>query len=338
MQLEQSTKIIFKVTLTVLGVAFLWVIRDIILLLLISLIIASALEPLVEYFSLRRVPRAVSVLTVYVLVLGLLGLVLYLLIPPALEQFKMIVSKWPEYFSKFQDHLGSISWGNFSLSDFTGSFLSGDSGILSRTFGVFNGFISFITVLVISFYLVAEEKGMKQFISTLIPEKHQEFTMNLIEKIQTKMGLWILGQVILSFSIFVLTFIGLVIIGLIFNGQGGNPILANALLLALLAGLLEIIPYIGPFLSAVPAVVIAFVFSPPLALVVALLYLFIQKTEGYVLVPKIMQRTVGTSPLVVLIALLVGYKLAGILGLLVSVPLASAITVVVQEISANKST
>ena len=125
-------------------------------------------------------------------------------------------------------------------------------------------------------------------------------------------------------------------VGLIFKGESGNPILANALLLALLAGLLEVMPYMGPFLSAIPAVIIAFIFSPPLALVVAILYLIIQKTEGYVLVPKVMEKTVGTSPLVVLLALLIGFKLAGVLGLLISVPLASAITVVVNEFSAQK--
>ncbi len=128
----------------------------------------------------------------------------------------------------------------------------------------------------------------------------------------------------------------MLIIGLLFKEQGGNPILSNALILALLAGLLEVVPYIGPFLSAVPSIVIAFIFSPPLALIVALLYLVIQKTEGYVLVPKIMQKTVGTSPLVVLLALLIGFKLAGILGLLVAVPIASAVTVVVKELEALK--
>jgi predicted PurR-regulated permease PerM len=162
--------------------------------------------------------------------------------------------------------------------------------------------------------------------------------MGLLEKIQKKMGLWILGQLILSFSIFVLTLVGLLIIGLVFKGQGANPILANALLLALLAGLLEVMPYMGPFLSAVPAVLIAFIYSPPLALIVAILYLIIQKTEGYVLVPKVMEKTVGTSPLAVLLALLIGYKLAGIIGLLIGVPLVSAITVIVNEFLASKAT
>lgn len=327
-ELENSTKIILKVIFAVVALAFLWVIRDIIVILLLSLILASAMDPMVEYFNKWKVPRAVSVLTVYILVLGLAGLVIYLIIPPVIGQLKVLEANFPEYVKAFQSRLSGSWFSGINISDFAKNLISGgnSSTVISRTFGVFSGFFSFITVLVISFYLVAEERGMKQFISALLPSRHQEFTMNLIEKIQKKMGLWILGQIILSLSIFALTFIGLSVLGIKY-----------ALFLALLAGMLEIVPYIGPFVSAVPAVFFAFIQSPPLALAVAILYLIIQKTEGYVLVPKIMEKTVGTSPLVVLVALLVGFKLAGVIGLLIAVPLAGAITVAVNEFSSPKS-
>lgn len=336
--LEPSTKIILKVVFVGLALALFWVIRDIIAILLLSLILASAMDPMVEYFNKKRVPRAVSVLAVYVLVLGLAGLIIYLIIPPVLEQFKLFQANLPEYIARFQNRFGDNFIGNLISNESFKDIISGpgSGSMLSRTFGVFSGLFTFITVLVISFYLVAEEQGMKKFVSSLLPAKHHEFTLNLLEKIQRKMGLWILGQIILSISIFILTLLGLLIVGLIFKGQGGNPILANALLLALLAGLLEVMPYLGPFLSAIPAVIIAFIFSPPLAIAVIVLYIIIQKTEGYVLVPKVMEKTVGTSPLVVLLALLIGFKLAGILGLLISVPLASAITVIVNEFFPQK--
>ncbi|MBL8030150.1 MAG: AI-2E family transporter [Candidatus Doudnabacteria bacterium] len=338
-ELDKTTQVILKVVFAVLVLAFLWVVRDIIVILLLALILASAMDPMVDYFSERKIPRAVSVLTVYLLVLGLAGLVIYLVIPPVVEQFKILQANLPEYVAQLSARFGSGFVENFISPERIQNFISdnGSSTVVSGTFGVFSGVFTFITVLVISFYLVAEEQGMKKFIATLLPEHHHEFTMALLEKIQRKMGLWVLGQVILSFFIFVLTLIGLVAIGLIFRSEGGNPLLANALLLALLAGLLEVMPYIGPFLSAVPAVIIAFIYSPPLAIVVAFMYLLIQKTEGFVLVPKIMEKTVGTSPLAVLLALLIGYKLAGIIGLLIAVPLVSAITVVVNEfLSAKK--
>ncbi|MBL8031765.1 MAG: AI-2E family transporter [Candidatus Doudnabacteria bacterium] len=124
----------------------------------------------------------------------------------------------------------------------------------------------------------------------------------------------------MSIAIFVFTYVGLTILGVKY-----------ALVLALLAGLLEVVPYMGPFLSAVPAVLFAFVQSPALALAVIVLYILVQKSESYVLVPKIMQKTVGTSPLVVLVSLLIGFKLAGILGLLLAVPIAGALMVLLEE-------
>ncbi len=335
-ELESSTKVILKVIFAGLALAFLWQIRDILLLLLLSLIFASAMDPMVGYFREKGVPRAVSVLSVYVLVLGLGGLVLAMVVPAVLEQINLFSSSLPIYLGRIQESFGINLNGDFlqTIQNFFNS--TSQAGVVSGTFGVFSGFFSFITVLVISFYLVAEERGMKKFVSALLPEHHHEFTLGLLEKVQKKMGLWVLGQLILSLSIFALTLVGLMLVGVIYGKGFDNPIVANALFLALLAGVLEIVPYIGPFVSAIPALIIAFVISPALALAVGILYLFIQKMEGYVLVPKVMERTVGTSPLAVLVALLVGFKLAGILGLLISIPLVSAATVVFNEFMAER--
>ena len=320
--LDKSTQVILKVIFAGLVLAFLWVIRDILITLLLALILASAMDPMVEYFNRHKIPRAVSVLTVYILVIGLAGLIFYLITPPVVTQFRVLSSNLPSYIDSLQTRYSGI-FGENGLQRFfsetIGAFSSGKN-VVSGTYGVFNGFFTFITVLVISFYLVAEKQGMKTFIATLIPEYHRDFTTTLVEKIQGKMGLWLLGQIMLSLSIFILTWIGLSILGVQY-----------ALVLALFAGLLEVIPYIGPFVSAIPAVLVALIQNPPLAIFVAILYLIIQKTEGYVLVPKIMQKTVGTSPLVVLLALLIGFKLIGVLGLLIAVPLVGAVTVAVNE-------
>jgi predicted PurR-regulated permease PerM len=221
--------------------------------------------------------------------------------------------------------MGGIDLGDAIKQIF--STVNGGESVLNRTVGVFNGFFTFITVLVISFYLVAEEKGMREFIRSLVPPHYQEFTMGLVDSIQKKMGLWLLGQLILSVSIFLMTFLGLSLLGVKY-----------ALFLALLAGLLEVIPYIGPFVSAVPAIFFAFIQNPALAIAVLVLYIIIQKVEGYVLVPKVMEKTVGVSPLAVLLALLIGFKLAGVLGLLLAVPLVGAFTVVINEFASRPNT
>jgi predicted PurR-regulated permease PerM len=329
-ELDNSTKIILKVFGIILALAFLWVIRDIVIVLLLSVIFASAMEPLANYFKLRRVPRAVSVLTVYVLVFLVVGSIIYLMIPPLINQLQVLGDNLPLYNQQLRERIPQIagltanidagSIGKELISSF-----SGNENVFSRTVGIFNGFLSFITILVVSFYLVAEQKGMRELIKSLVPSKHQDFTMNLVDKIQSKMGLWIIGQLILSISIFILTFVGLTLLGVKY-----------ALFLALVAGLLEVIPYIGPFVSAIPGIFFAFIQNPALAIAVLVLYIVVQKIEGYVLVPKVMQRTVGLPPLLVLIALLIGYKLAGVLGLLLAVPLVAAITVAVQEFYAQQ--
>lgn len=323
--LEQSTKIILKVIFAVLALAFLWVIRDIIVLLLLAVILASALEPLVDYLKKHKIPRPVSVLAVYILVLGLGILIFSLVIPPLVAEFNNLQNNLPELTAKIQERLPIFHslFGNANLGDVIRQAFysaSGEGSLFSRTLGVFNGVFSVITVLVISFYLVAEQRGMKNFINSLVPARHQERTMGMVMEIQRKMGLWVLGQLILSVFIFAVTFIGLTVLGVKY-----------ALFLAMLAGLFEIIPYLGPIISAIPAVFFAAVQNPALVIAVLILYVIVQKTEGYVLVPKIMERTVGTSPLVVLVALLVGFKLAGVLGLLIAVPLVGALTVALNE-------
>jgi predicted PurR-regulated permease PerM len=316
--LDKSTKVILKVIFAFLGLVFIWLIKDIIVLVLIALILASAMDPLVNYLHAKKVPRVLSVFMVYVVVIGITGLVIGLMIPPVIQQAKILQSNLPNY-----SHVLNSEIGGYSLNDFfqnlTSGFGNGNS-VIQNTVGVFNGALDAIAVLVISFYLVAEEKGMKTFVAALIPSHHHEFTLGLINKIQKKMGLWVLGQVIISFGIFLFTYIGLSLLHVQY-----------ALVLALLSGLFEVVPYIGPFLSAIPAMFIGFIQYPSLAIWVAILYLLVHEVEGYVLVPKIMEKTVGTSPLLTLLALLIGYQLYGVLGLLISVPLATALTVIVNE-------
>jgi predicted PurR-regulated permease PerM len=271
------------------------------------------------------------VLGVYIIVIAAVVALISLMAPLVAEQFKVLSQNLPQYLIEIQARypnlsalVGAADFGNIIHSMFSGG--GGADGLFSRTVGFFNGVFAVISVLVFSFYLVAADRGMKHFIHDLVPSAQQKVVMTLIEKIQHKMGLWVVGQLILSVFIFALTFLGLSILGIKY-----------ALFLALIAGLLEIVPYVGPFLSAIPAIFFALIQSPALVIGVIILYIVIQKTEGYVLVPKIMQKTVGTSPLVVLLALLVGFKLAGILGLLLAVPLAGAITVVIDELFHEKA-
>ena len=323
--IQISTDTILRTVFVLVGLILLYIVRDIVLLLLISVTLAAALEPLVAAAHRRlRFPRTLTVMLVYLVVLGLVGLFFYTLTPSFVEQFKELGVKYNEFvrnvdqgsgsFNEFLRSTGISSSLNNLLKDLTRS-----STNLGTAVGFVTGFLEVIAVLVISFYLVVEQAALRTTVKQLLPEKHREKAVRVITAIQRKLGLWLLGQLILSLTIFLVTFVILSILNV-----------NLALALAALAGMLEIVPFMGPIIAAIPAVLIAFTQSPALAFVVALLYLLIQKMENYILVPKIMEKTVGVHPLLVLFAILIGFKLAGILGALLAVPVVAAISVIVQ--------
>jgi predicted PurR-regulated permease PerM len=320
-----STITVLKILLVVLLLWFLFAIRDILLLFLISIIMSSAMDPLVDFLAKKKFPRALSVLLVYAVFLGLLSTIVYLLVPPINEQFHEISQS--NFYETFVDKVGGVrenlsgsEIGRTIESSFK-SFAQGFTGtIFNTTKGVLTGLISILTVLVISFYLSAEESGMKNFIKHLTPYRHQAYVMVLVNKVQKKIGAWVLGQLILSVIIFGLTFIGLTILKVEY-----------ALVLALIAGLLEIIPYIGPFISLIPALFFAFLQSPALALAVVILYVVIQQLENHIIVPVVMSKSVGLNPVLVILGILVGGSLGGIIGAVIAVPVISGISVFVND-------
>lgn len=321
-----STVTILKVVAVLLSIWLLWSIKEIVLVFLISIIIASAIDPLADFLYSKRVPRALSVLLVYVFFIGLLGLIIYLLVPSINAEFKEIsqqdfYDKFAARVGVFKDSLSETGLGQ-AIVNSVRSFASNFAGTLFQTTkGVVTGFVSVVTVLAISFYLTIEENGMKNFIKHLTPFRHQAYAMRLVNKIQKKIGAWVLGQLVLSAIIFGLTFIGLTLLKVEF-----------ALVLALIAGVLEIIPYIGPIVSVIPALFFAFLQNPALALAVLILYLIIQQLENHILVPVVMSKSVGLNPVLVILGILVGGSLGGVLGAVIAVPIISGISVFVWDI------
>lgn len=323
-----STNTLIKIVLFAVALFFLWTVRDVLILLLISITFASALEPMVDALNQRKVPRAASVLAVYILAIGLVALLASVIVPPVISQFQQL-GRGNELAVTISDRVGTSEFlKSLHLNELvaknaqaiTQQITSLSDNFFQKTLGVFNGVVQIITILVVSFYLLAEKNGMKNFVYTLVPKEYEAKVLHLVNKSQRKIGFWLLGQLILSAVIFALTLIVLTVLGVKY-----------ALALAILAGFFEIIPYLGPIISAIPAVVFAFLQSPTLALAVLVSYILIQKFESYVLVPKVMEKTTGLSPLVILVAILIGFKLAGVFGILLAVPIVSTINVIFSE-------
>ncbi|MFH1427250.1 MAG: AI-2E family transporter [Patescibacteria group bacterium] len=325
-----STLTILKIILIFLILYFLYIIRDILAILFISIVLASALDPWIDWLQKRKIPRGLGIILIYLVLFAVLSSVFYLIIPPIITQIKDLSVNFPAYFDRL--------FSGFSIvKDFTyehgildniknylnniSSNLEGAAGeIFSTVTGIFGSIVSFFLVLVITFYMVVEEHAMKKIVWSVAPAKHQPYLIQLVTRMQKKIGLWLRGQLILSLIIFSMTLIGLKVLGVKY-----------ALTLALIAGLTEFVPYLGPILAAIPAIFLAFTQSGMLAIFVAALYYIIQMVENHIIVPKLMQKVVGLNPIIIIIVLLIGFKVAGVIGAVLSIPVATAASVFLKD-------
>jgi predicted PurR-regulated permease PerM len=310
---------------------FLYLIGDIVTILFVSLVFASAVDPWVDWMQEHKVPRAVGIILIYVGLFSVLGTVVYLMIPPIIEQVRQLSTDFPRYVDRLLSGVSllreySVQFGLMdniknSIGGLNSNINSAASGFFTTISSFVGGVFSFFLVLVVTFYMVVEENAIKKLVWTIAPSRHQSYIMQLVNRMQKKIGLWLRGQLILSLVIFVLTYTALLILDVKY-----------ALVLALFAGLTEFVPYLGPLLGAVPAVFLAFTQSPTLGLMVAAIYYVIQLVENNILVPKVMQKAVGMNPIVSISALLIGFKLAGVMGAILSIPVATAISVFIKDL------
>jgi predicted PurR-regulated permease PerM len=199
------------------------------------------------------------------------------------------------------------------------------TGVVSATSTIFGEVFSVVLMGVISFYLAVQEKGIENFLRIVTPLQHEEYVISLWRRSQNKIGRWLQGQLLLGLLVGIFVFLGLTILGVKY-----------ALLLALLSSIFEIIPVFGPVMAAIPAVAIASLQSPVLGLSTLGLYVIVQQFENHLIYPLVVRKTVGVPPLLVIIAIIVGGKLAGIYGIILSVPLAAVLIEFLNDLAERK--
>ena len=330
-----STSTIIKILLIFLLLFFVYLIREVVAILFVSLVFASAVDPWVDWMHKKKIPRGVSILFIYLIMFVVISFTVYLIIPPIAQQVAELSANFPRYVEKlisgysalkeYSVQHGVLDSIKDSLGTISSNLQTAAGGVFSTISGIFGGIFSFFLVLVITFYMVVEESAIKKLVWSIAPTRHQPYIMQLINRMQKKMGLWLRGQLILSLVIFILTYVGLLVLGVKY-----------ALVLALIAGLTEFIPYLGPIFGAVPAILLAFTQSPMLAVFVIILFFVIQQVENNILVPKIMQKAVGLNPIISISVLMIGFKLAGVVGAIMSIPVATAISVFVKDMFDGK--
>lgn len=337
-----STGTVFKSILVILLFAFLFFLRDLVLVVLTAVVIAAAIEPAAKWIMRFKIPRIIAVVLVYVVIGVVFFGIFYLFIPPLLNEAENFLAILPSYVDSLDFSNGlvnpsliessQVATEKFSIqesiSQLQGVITGASGGVVSIVSIVFGGVLSFILIIVFSFYFAAQERGIDDFLKVVTPTKHQKYILDLWRRTQKKIGRWMQGQLLLGFLIGVLVYLGLTVLGVKY-----------AFLLAVLAALFELIPVFGPILAAIPAIAVGFIVGgAQLGLLVAGLYIIIQQFENHLIYPLVVTKVVGVPPLLVILALIVGAQLAGFLGIILSVPVAAAIQELTRDIQKGRET
>ncbi|MEX2028666.1 MAG: AI-2E family transporter [Candidatus Curtissbacteria bacterium] len=321
LRIEISYKTIVFIALFGIGLWLLVQIKEIIILVFLGLILISALLKPVEWLNVRKVPRPLAVLIVYISVIATISFVIGIIVPPLVSQTAGFISDLPRIISAINDFLVF----NKIPVDEVSKVVSGQANqvagnIVSISTAIFSSLFFLLTLIVLSLYLLLDWKTFVRLISSPFSGRQETRVVDLISKIERGLGVWVRGQLTLSVIVGVLTYIGLTILGIPF-----------ALPLALIAGIMEIIPLIGPIISAIPAILVGLTISPVMSLAVIALFFIIQQIENHLIVPMVMSKVVGLQPAAVIIALLVGAKLDGIGGALLAIPVVLVIKIVIKD-------
>ena len=257
-----SAGTIIKTVLVLLLFWALFILKNLVLIVLLSIVIASAVEPAAQWLVRRRAPRLLAVIVVYLSLATALVCVVYFLVLPLLSESSQFLKNLPTYFNvstvsntidqnEFLSSQPIVSGlkNSINLEQIVTQVNNAIAGLSNSTFNtvssVFGGIMSFLLMVIMSFYLSVERDGVGKFLKIISPLKHENYVIDLWKRSQRKIGLWMQGQIVLAVIIGVLVYLGLLLLNV-----------PNALLLATLAAAFEIIPLFGPILSSIPAIAI----------------------------------------------------------------------------------
>lgn len=333
-----TSESIVKTILFLILFGLLWYLRDIVLIVLTAVVIASAIEPGIMSFRRRlKMPRLAAVISMYVLIASVFFGILFAFLPPILEDAASFLAQLPATLSTLK--LSEVTHGLFPwsgldavtsadlLRTLSTTLTESTGGVFSTLSAFFGGLTSLILVVVFSFYFSVQETGVDDFLRIITPVKNEAYVLNLWKRSQEKIGKWMQGQLILGCIVGVLLYLGLTILGVKY-----------ALLLAVLAAVFELIPVFGQILAAIPAIAVGFNSGGLTeALLITGLYIVVQQFEANLIYPVVVKKVVGVPPLLVILALLIGFRLFGFLGVLLSVPIAGAVQELVADIDKRKT-
>jgi predicted PurR-regulated permease PerM len=337
---ETRALIRYAIAMSVLAGIVLWcayVVRNALLIIYVSVVLAIGFSPIVRIIErqrlgvAKRVPRWLAILILYVAILGSLALVIMLIFPPLVQQAQALWDKLPEMFDRAQQFLISKGWLKEHLTmreaverapgtggDAVGRVARAAANVAGGLFGV-------VTILILTFYMLVDSWSWRVYALRLFPKQHRARADAASREVMVKVSAWLGGQLLLGGVIGATSAIGLWALGVPFF-----------YVLALISGVGEMIPIVGPILAAIPAIAVASTVSLKTVIFVIIFFVVQQQLENHILVPKIMSRQVGVSPVTVIMALLIGGSLLGVVGAILAIPTAAILQVVAGELMSEE--
>lgn len=312
-----SYKAVFKTFIILVAAWVGYLVREVLVLLLISYIFALAVEPAVNFLHSKRVPRSIAVIVSMAFSLLIITSLIALTVVPFVWDIQNLVVKIPAYVGELVKLPVFNGYSTQIMSSFSSQISYLSSNIVQFTVNTFSLFVSFVAIVAFTVYLLFDFQSIRVSIIKLFHKEERKAAQKTMNEIERKLGAWFRGELILMTIIGFMTFVGLSILKVDY-----------ALALAVIAGLLEVVPTMGPIISAVPAAIVGFAISPTIGFATIGLAILIQQLENQVIVPKVMEKAVGQSPIVTIVVLLIGAKLFGVIGALLAVP----VTIIVIEI------
>ena len=335
---RRMVQTVLTVTSVAILIAALWAAREALMLVYMSALIAMGFSPLVRLIERphrksgrRGVPRGLAILAIYLAIVGVISLAGLMVVPPLIDQASALWERLPRWFNDVQQFLirHKLTTHSVTLQEAVQNAPAGTGGnavdtVLIAIWSVVGGLFGLITILILSFYLLIEAESLFNYIARFVPEPRRGRLTTASRAAVNKVSAWLRAQFVLASVMCAFAAVGL--------GLMGVPYFY---VVALVAAIGETIPIVGPIVGGFTAVGIALSVSTKLALMVGLYFLALHLLEANILVPKIMERRVGVSPVTVIVALLVGGALWGLVGAVLAIPTAAILSVAVEELAAD---
>lgn len=300
---------------------------------LIAIIISYLLNPIVSKLVERGVPRGASVLLIYVIFFALVSALLANFIPIFINQMKEFMEHLPSTIEQFESWMKQFNAGkrgmpeavqkafDANLASFEERMTNYISGILASSGTILGQLFNAMVIPFLVFYMLKDLKIMERTVVTIFPVRHRKDLIRLLKEIDEALGNYIRGQLLVMLTVGTLVYVGYLIVGMPYS-----------LMLALIVAITNIMPYVGPFIGAAPAITLALTVSPLMALKVAAVNLIVQQLEGNLISPAIVSKSINLHPMLIIFALLLGGEIGGVLGLLLAIPVFAILKVVMDHV------